>query len=182
MPDLRKTRKNLQRALAIMAGVDLLAAIVYLSPLVGSAESRRQELNQLQAELTAKTRQVAPLQNLPQKVVLANNQIIQFYKKRFPAQDSEIVARFDKLAAASGVTEEQTRYKKSEEGAGLLQPVEIDADLAGNYTALARFINALERDEMFFIINSVTLGGEAQGPVKLNVKLEAYLKASSGAV
>jgi len=32
---------------------------------------------------------------------------------------------------------------------------------------------------MFFIINGVTLGGEAQGPVKLNVKLEAYLKAGS---
>jgi len=30
---------------------------------------------------------------------------------------------------------------------------------------LAKFINALERDEMFFIINSVTLGGEPQGAV-----------------
>ena len=179
MPDLRKTRKNLQRALAIMAGVDLLAAIVYLSPLVGSAESRRQELNQLQAELTSKTRQVAPLQNLPQKVVLANNQIIQFYKKRFPAQQSEIVDRFDKLAAANSVAIEQSQYKRKDEGPGRLQPVEIEADLAGNYTSLAHFINALERDEMFFIINGVTLGGEPQGPVKLNVKLEAYLKAGS---
>ena len=38
MPDLRRTRKNLKIALAVMAGVDLLAAIVYFSPLVGSAE------------------------------------------------------------------------------------------------------------------------------------------------
>ena len=43
MPDLRQTRKNLKTALAVMAGVDLLAAIVYFSPLVGSAETRRQE-------------------------------------------------------------------------------------------------------------------------------------------
>jgi type IV pilus assembly protein PilO len=182
MPDLRKTRRNLKTALAIMAGADLLAAIVYFSPLVGSAESRRLELIRLQTELATKTRQVAPLKDLHHKVDLASRQIADFYKKRLPAQDSEIVARFDKLAAASGVTVEQTRYKKDEEGAGQLQPVEIEADLAGNYTALARFINALERDEMFFIINSVTLGGEAQGPVKLNVKLEAYLKTSSGAV
>jgi len=179
MPDLRKTRKSLKTALAIMAGVDLLAAIAYFSPLVGSAETRRQEMLQLQAELTKETREVAPLQNMPQKVLLANSQIVQFYKKRFPAQDWEIVDRFDKLAAANGVTVEQTRYKKDEEGAGRLQPVEIDADLAGNYTSLAHFINALERDEMFFIINSVTLGGEPQGPVKLSVKLEAYLKAGS---
>ena len=33
MPDLRQSRKNLKTALAVMAGVDLLAAIVYFSPL-----------------------------------------------------------------------------------------------------------------------------------------------------
>jgi Tfp pilus assembly protein PilO len=177
MPDLRQTRKKLKIALAVMAGVDLLTAVVYFSPMVGSAQSRRQELNRLQTELNIKTRQVAPLRNLPEKVVLANQQITDFYKKRFPAQDSEIPAEFGKVAASNGVTILQAKYKVKEQGAGALQPVEIEADLAGNYTALAKFINALERDEMFFIINSVTLGGEPQGPVKLNVKLEGYLKA-----
>ena len=52
----------------------------------------------------------------------------------------------------------------------------MEADLSGSYTSLAHFINALERDEMFFVINSVTLGGEPQGTVKLSVKLETYLK------
>jgi len=179
MPDLRKTRKNLKMALAIMAGVDLLAGIVYLSPLVGSAESRRQELNRLQSELNTKTRQVAPLRTLPQKLLLAKNQITQFYEKRFPAKDSEIPERFGKLAAANGVTIEQEKYKREDEGPARLQPVEIEADLAGNYTALAHFINAVERDEMFFIINGVALAGEPQGPIRLNVKLETYLKAGS---
>ncbi len=59
---------------------------------------------------------------------------------------------------------------------GNLEPVEIEADLAGNYTSLAKFINAIERDDMFFIINGITLGGQPQGPVKLNVKMETYLK------
>jgi len=179
MPDLRKTRRNLKTALTAMAVVDLLAAVVYFSPLVGSAESRRQELNRLQSELTLKTRQVAPLQNLPDKVRIANSQIAEFYKKRFPAQESEIPTEFGKLAVANGVGIVQVKYKREEEGSGQLQPVEIEADLSGSYTALAHFINAVERDEMFFIINDVTLGGEPQGPVKLTVKLEAYLKAGS---
>jgi type IV pilus assembly protein PilO len=179
MPDLRKTRTKLKTALAVMAGVDLLAAVVYFSPLVGSAESRRQELNRLQSELSLKTRQVAPLQNLDKKVSLASRQITDFYKKRFPTQESEIPSEFGKLAAANGVAIVQVKYKRDEVGPGRLQPVKIEADLSGNYIALAHFINALERDEMFFIINDVTLGGEAQGPVKLNVKLEAYLKAGS---
>jgi len=179
MPDLRQTRKKLKTALAVMAGVDLLAAVIYFSPLVGSAESRRMELNRMQAELNEKTRQVAPLRNLPQKVTLASHEITDFYKTRFPAQDSQIPAEFGKVAAANGVAIEQAKYKVKEEGPGRLEPVEMEADLAGDYTSLAKFINALERDQMFFIINSVTLGGEPQGPVKLNVKLETYLRAGS---
>jgi type IV pilus assembly protein PilO len=179
MPDLRKRRKQLKTALAAMLGVDLLAGMVYFSPLVGSMETRRQELNQLQVELNTKTRQVAPLKNLPHKVVLANQEISDFYKRRFPAQSFEIQAELGKIEAQSGVKIEQARYKAKEEGPGRLIPVEIEADLAGNYGSLARFINGLERDQMFFIINSVTLGGQPQGPVKLNMKLEAYLKAAS---
>jgi len=179
MPDFRQTRKNLKTALAILAGVDLLAAIVYFSPLVGSAESRRSEMNLLQAELTAKTRQVAPLKDLPQKVTLASHQINDFYKRRFPSQSSQIVTEFGKLAVANGVTIETVKYKLKDAETGGLQPDEIEASLAGNYTALAKFINALERDEMFFIIDSVTLGGEPQGAVKLSMKLETYLKAGT---
>ena len=41
MPDLRQTRKKLQTALLIMAGVDLLAGVLYFSPVIGSPESRR---------------------------------------------------------------------------------------------------------------------------------------------
>jgi type IV pilus assembly protein PilO len=174
MPDLRQTRKSLKTALAVMVGLDLLLAIVYFSPLVGSAETRRMELNRLQGELTIKTRQVAPLQNMPEKVQLANLQISDFYKKRFASQESQIITEFGKLAVADGVTIEQGKYTVKGPGPGALQAVEIEANLAGNYSSLAKFINALERDEMFFIINSVTLGGEPQGPVKLAVKLEAY--------
>jgi hypothetical protein len=41
-----------------------------------------------------------------------------------------------------------------------------------------RFINSLERDPLFFIIDSVDLGGEQSGVVKLQLKLETYQKAS----
>lgn len=179
MPDLRQTRKKLTAALAIMAAVDVLAAVVYVSPLVGSAEARRLQMNQLQAELNTKTREVAPLKDLPHKVVIANREIADFYKKRFPAQNSDIASEFGKLAAANGVKIEQGRYKVKEEEVGHVQPVEIEYDLAGDYTALAKFINALERDPTFFVIDSVTLGGEQRGPVKLSMKLETYLKAGS---
>ena len=181
MADLRQTRKHLKGALIAMAGVDLLAALLYFSPLIGSAESRRQDLNRLQTELTLKTRQVAPLKDLPNKVVLANQQITDFYKHRFPAQNSQIASELGKLAAANGVRIQQERYKTEDTATTVsgLEALELDADLAGNYTSLAKFINAVERDEMFFIIDSITLGNDPQGPVKLTLKMETYLKEGS---
>lgn len=181
MPDLRQTRKHLTIALVAMAGLDLLGAALYFSPLIGSAETRRMELNRLQTELTLKTRQVAPLKDLPNKVVLANQQITDFYKRRFPAQNSQIATELGKLAAANGVRIQQERYKSEDTAATLagLEPLELDADFAGTYTSLAKFINAVERDEMFFMIDNVTLGNDPQGPVKLTLKMETYLKVGS---
>jgi type IV pilus assembly protein PilO len=179
MPDLRQTRKKMKSALAILLGVDVVAVLVLISPLVGSTESRRQTLNQLWSELQSKTRQVEPLKNLDQKVVGANHQITDFYKKRLPSQDSQILTQLGKLAVANGVIIEQARYKASDLQAGRLQPVEMEAQLSGNYISLAKFINAMERDEMFFIINDITLAGEQKGPIKLQMKFETYLKAGA---
>jgi Tfp pilus assembly protein PilO len=179
MPDLRQTRKNIKTVLGILVAVDVMAAVVLFSPLVGSTESRRQELNQLWSELQAKTRQVEPLKNLPNKVVNANHQIADFYKKRFPAQESQIATQFGKLAAANGVAIEQVKYKVQDEEAGRLYPVEMEAALSGNYVSLAKFINALERDDMFFLISDIALAGEQKGPIKLQMKLETYLKAGA---
>jgi len=179
MADLRKTRKNIQTALFVILGVDVLAAVAFFSPLVGSAESRLLEMHTLQAELTTKTRQVEPLKDLPHKVVLARQQISDFYTKRFPAQSSQIQTELGKVAGADGVVIEQGQYKAQDVGPGGLQPIEIEADFAGNYRSLAHFINALERDNTFFIISSVALAGEQTGPVKLKMKLETYLKAGT---
>jgi type IV pilus assembly protein PilO len=179
MPDLRQTRKHLTTALAVMAGLDVLAVVLYFSPLVGSAEARRMELARLQVELTTKTRQVAPLKDLPQKVVLANQQIHNFYKTRFPEQNSQIAEELGKLATANGVRIQQVKYKPGETPGVGSDPLEMNADVAGTYTSIARFINALERDQMFFIINNVTLGNDPRGPVKLSVRLETYLKVGT---
>lgn len=179
MPDLRHTRKKLQTALLVMAGIDLLAGALYFSPLIGSPESRRMELNRLQADLTTKTRQVAPLKDLPQKVVLANKQIATFYKDRFPTQQSQVLTELGKLTSANGVKIEQGQIKSGEAVTNGLQKLEMTYQLSGSYTSLAKFINAVERDQIFFIIDTVTLAGEPQGPVKLAVQLETYLKAGA---
>jgi type IV pilus assembly protein PilO len=82
------------------------------------------------------------------------------------------------VAKQNGVRIGQIRSKAKDTDPVGLRPVEIQADFAGDYLQLVRFINALERDPLFFIIDSVELGGEQAGVVRLQLKLETYQKAS----
>lgn len=180
MADNREARKKVKIAIAVLLAVDILAAVILFSPLVGSERSRREQLDQLWRELQQKTRAAEPLRDFDKKIVTARQQIDDFYKSRLPAQDSAIYEELGKLAGQSGVRIGQIRSKskdKDTESVGL-RPVEIDADFSGGYLQLVRFINALERDPVFFIIDSVQLGSEQGGVVKLQLKLETYQKAS----
>src|SRR5581483_848716 len=176
MADLRETRRKLKIAMIAMLGVDLLAVIILFSPLVGSGESRRQEMQQLQAELRQKTRQVEPLRGLDKKVVLASEQIDSFYRDRLPTRESTISEELGKLAAQRGIKIGQAKYDTKESEDVGLTPFFIEATCQGGYLQLMRFINGLERDKTFFIVNSVVLGDAQGGTVKLQLKLETYLR------
>jgi type IV pilus assembly protein PilO len=177
MPDLRQARQKIKIALIAMGAVDVIALVVLVSPLVGSSQSRRAELDQLWQDLQQKTRQVEPLRGMDKKVAIAGQQISDFYKDRLPSQDSAISDQLGKVAAENGVKIGSVRYKAEDPLDIGLRPVSIEADLSGDYLQLVRFLNALEREKIFFVVDSVTLGGEQNGPVKLGVKLETYLKA-----
>ncbi len=179
MPDLRQTRHKLKIALATMALIDVAALVVYFSPLVGSQLARRSELGQLWLELQQKTREIAPLRGLDKKIPLAHQQIDEFYKQRLPQESSAIAENLGKLAAENGVRIGSFKYAMKDPETVGLRRMEIDADLGGDYLQLVRFINALERDRMFFLVDSVQLGGEQAGVVKLQMKAETYLRTGA---
>jgi len=179
MPELQGSRRKLQIAIAAMVAADLVAVAVLFSPLVGSAESRRINMSQLSAELQKKTREVEPLQGVDQKIVMAKGQITQFYKDRFAARDSDLTTELGKLASANGVRIMQAKYKQEDlTGAGVA-PVEIEGNFSGDYLQLIRFINALERSKQFFTVDSVSLAGDSNGPVKLDVKMHSFLRSGA---
>jgi Tfp pilus assembly protein PilO len=180
MPELGETRNKLKIVIGALLAVDLVAVGLLFSPWVGSAESRKQQLTDLWRELQLKTRQVEPLRGLDKKIPLAGTQIGDFYKGRLPGHESDVVQALDKLAKESGVRLTGAKYHLDPAEAVDLQPLEVEAEVEGSYPQLANFMNGLERDKLFFIVNSVELAGE-NGPVKLAMKLETYLKTGAGA-
>jgi Tfp pilus assembly protein PilO len=175
MPDLGSTRRKLKIAIGAMVAVDVVAVAVLFSPLVGSAESRRMQINELRAELTKKTREVEPLRGMPDKIKLAKAQIGTFYKDRFAAQDSDLTNELGKLAGENGVHIQVAKYTQEDAEASGIVPVAIEGSFSGDYLQLVKFINTLERSKVFFDVNSVSLAGEGTGPVRLEITMHSYL-------
>jgi len=179
MPDLGNTKRKLVITIVSLVVVDLVAVGLLLSPIIGSERSRLGEMDRLWKELQVKTRQVEPLRGMDKKVVLAQKQVDEFFQQRLTSQDSTISTELGKVAAQSGVKITEVKYKAKDPESVGLRPMEIEANLSGDYLQLVRFINALERDQLFFIIDSVELGGEQGGVVKLQMKMQTFLKANA---
>jgi type IV pilus assembly protein PilO len=184
MPDVKDARRKLTLVLAILLCVDIACGVILISPIGRSARSSQQRLEQLWSELQKKTIDTVPLQGIDQKVKDANLEIQQFYSERLPQRYANIIDELGKVAGANNVKIANAKYQTEDSEIPGLRRVLIDATLSGDYVQEARFINAMERDKMFFIIDSVALGEQSQqggGGVRLQIRLETYIRNEAAA-
>ncbi len=178
MPDLGARRRALQAVLIILAVLDLAALVYLVSPLSRSRAKRQEERDQVQQQLQVRQRETAPLKNIDQKLADARKQIADFYAQRIPGEYSAITEQIGKDAKENNVRISLAKYGTEDAEIPGLQRVKIEAGIDGDYVNIVKFINTLERDKMFFIIDSVALTEQQGGTVKLIVKLETYLKSA----
>lgn len=176
MADVRQLRKRLTVVLAVLLCVDLACAIVLLSPL---GRSRQEQIQTLQIQLRIKTQQVQPLRGLDKKVLVAKQEIADFYADRLPADYSSIDAEMGKVADENGTNIAQVKFHPEDDLGGGLRPISIDSLLSGDYRHVVKFINALERDKMLFIVSSINLGDAKGGIVKLQLRMQTYMKSGA---
>jgi type IV pilus assembly protein PilO len=175
MPTVPELRHKLILVVLVLLAADVVAVAFLLSPLGRSRQAREQDYDQMRAGLRAKRSESLPLRGMDKKLVQAETDLADFYRDRFPQQPSAVPEELGKLAGASGVQVTEVRYTSEAAAAGL-QRVSMDATLAGDYLQVVKFLNALERDRMFFVIDEVTLSEQQGGAVRLQLKLETYLK------
>jgi hypothetical protein len=176
MQDVRQLRKKLTVILAVMLCLDLVCAAILLSPL---GRSRQSEIQALQGQLRLKAAQVQPLRGLDKKVVVAKQEIADFYRDRLPSTYSSIDAEMGKLADQNGTNMTAVKFHLEDEQGGGLRPITIESLLSGDYLHIVKFVNALERDKMLFIVNSIVLGDAKGGTVKLQLKMQTYMKSGA---
>jgi type IV pilus assembly protein PilO len=79
------------------------------------------------------------------------------------------------LQVNSGVRLTRVQYTQGAPGPASPKS-RMDASISGNYPAIMRFINSLERDPMFFIIRAMALTGQQGGLVNLRLRVSTWLR------
>jgi len=169
------------------AGVGLLALVnLYLlvhMALLWHGEQNYNADAQVEQRMELKTAGVAaaPLRGLDVKLAAATSEADRFYRQRLPGTESDILSELGALSKKSGVRLMRVQYSPPvivlAGTDAQLTDDHMDATLSGDYRPLVMFMNSLERDKMFFVINSVTLTGQQTGTVSLRLRLTTYLRA-----
>lgn len=178
MDSLTKLKTKFTLILAVL-GVVSLGLIGYL--VWASKANKLAQEQALQQQAAALAREVAPLDGIDVKLDKTRIDVKKFYEQKVPSQASEISQHLEKLVQETGVTTPGFRYNpdKTADGKGELpgiQRIGIDTTVSGEYSKVARFINALEQDKFVFIINQISLSSSEGGGVSLQIKFETFLR------
>jgi hypothetical protein len=171
------------------AGVVLFALVnLYFLVQIGllwrsSSNHNADAISQQRIALRAAEIAAEPLRGLDAKLARSTDEADQFSHQRLPGTDSEIAAELGLLTKKQAVRLTRAQYVHTPVmtgSAGALTEVRIDATLTGDYRPLVQFINSVERNKMFFIINSQTLNGQQTGTVNLRVRMTTYERGVAG--
>lgn len=121
-----------------------------------------------------------PLEGIDDKLTTSTEQANLFYQKRLPYAYSQVLTELGVLQKRSNVRLARVQYGQLPQlsGASALTMVNMDASISGDYRPVIGFINALERDRMFFVITGITLTGQQTGQVNLRLRIVTYLRAA----
>ena len=163
--------------LAVMVGT--LVIVVGLD-LAGTSSRSTEALAGKQLELKVLDKETAPLRGLEMRVADSRAQMQAFYTKRIPANYSSIATRIGELEVNSGVRLSRVQYSQGLPGVDLTE-ISMDAGISGDYRQIMRFVNALERDQTFFVIRAMTLAGQQGGSVNLRLRVSSWMRPADAA-
>ena len=90
---------------------------------------------------------------------------------------ASLVGDLGEIASKAGLQSSGVHFQQEEVKDRGVVRVEANATVEGDYPALIRFVNGLERSKDFYLLDSLSLVSNAPGRIKLNVKLRTYFRS-----
>jgi Tfp pilus assembly protein PilO len=171
------------RVMITLLAVAVAGLLYYLLLAPGrSPESRREQLQSLEAEQAQLQARVAELRALTVRVQDATKLSQEFAADNFIGRTnafSTMVKNLQDLAVKNEVYPSGITYNMLE-GTNELgwNGVEVKLSLAGEYADVVRFINSVEKSNVFWIIRGLTVMGGTESRLRLTLTAETYLLPS----
>lgn len=166
---------------AVLAIVMLYLAVQLLFVWQGLNSNDAAALDQARAQMKAAEIAAKPLRGLDGKLASSTADANKFYQQRLPYAYSQVLTELGVLTKSKGVRLMHVQYAQSPvlSGDAALTELRLDANMTGDYRPIVEFINAAERDKLFFVISSINFSGQQTGQVNLRLRMVTYLRAPS---
>lgn len=176
MRGIKQVRILLLVVVGVLLLMDIGAAVVLISPATRSQSEGERERTRLQAELLSK-REPFPVRDMDARITKTRDELKDFYKSRLPQGYASISDGLGKIAAQNHVQVTAVKYQNKSVGVGKLDRLDVVVSVTGTYQAQMNFMNALERDKTFFILDQLNFAGTQQNSnqLKVDFHLETYL-------
>jgi len=179
MGDLQTTRKRFWIATVALALVNVALLAYLLRPGSSAAAQEAQEAS-LQQRVNLLKAEVEKRKNSnPEKT---RQDLKKFYATDVPERSSQISAQIEDLVKETGVSAPDIRFSlETGEKTALpsIQEIKVETTVTGDYSKVARFINAMEQAKLLFIIDRVSLTGQEGGKVTLQITFTTFLKGNA---
>ncbi len=161
----------------ILAILTLILGVRFSLDWIATSGSRIDELQNRQTQLKLLEIQTAPLRGIDKSVDQSRAEMKAFYERRIPTNYSTIATHLGDIAVKNGVRLTRAQYSQGKPGADLTE-VKLDVTIGGDYTGIMRFVNGMERDQIFFVIRSMNLSGQQTGLVNLRLLVSVWMRPS----
>jgi type IV pilus assembly protein PilO len=165
-------------ALVVLLLLNLTLAVRLIFAWNRAKQGDAARIAESQSQYRAMKLKTTPLRGLDKKIKQAKLDQQSFYGKRFPGNDSEVLTELGALAVKNNVLLARVQYAHGKPQQGLVE-MRMEGSLSGDYAPVVRFINGLERDKLFFLIEGVALNGQQSGVVSLRMRMTTYLRADT---
>ena len=181
----------LVRKQAILGGVILLvladgALGVYSWQLASAPQTPQQQFAQQAMQLKVLRGEIDRAQKIRNDIPNIQKDSDRFEKSLFSVGIgySSVTSELGGIAKKAGVQLEDVAFKQANSESRKIIEVVIDATINGDYKNVVGFLNAVQRSESTYAVDSLTLGSENanQGPagfIKVAVHLKTYFRTAA---
>ncbi|MCL6481584.1 MAG: type 4a pilus biogenesis protein PilO [Firmicutes bacterium] len=179
---MKRPARHWKRRVRVTLGLIVLADLVLAGLVIRSGAqptALREERDRLAMQFRQLSDDVVRAQAVRSNLPKVAQQCANFFEQQFLDASrgySAVLTDFTRLAQRAGLEIQRIGFRQDSVDKRQLTEVRIEVNVEGDYPALVRFINGLERSEHFYLMNSLALASSTAGRIKLTLEVKTYFR------